>query len=459
MKKPNTCHGCPFYDTGDGFVPDEYVEGSDVLVMGQNPGEDEVLGRQAVEVRGRDVTYEPHTSAPYLGRTGLVMRQRYLPLAGLERGSVSLANPIRCRVKGNNKLPSVKSIVLREAMTHCQSHYFKPPASTRLIVAEGEYALLATTGEDGKDSPGFKISRGVEGWRGWVLPYNPHPKPRLVHSTVYTPTSRDIAVLATYHVAYLFRAPWYEPCASRDWAMIPRILAGEWPKPLPPIGSESPERWPDLSAFDTEFHGPVLVRYSSASQGVHGLSVQVVEREDIGAPRVGTRAPTVIFHNTEADMWHLSKILGGASVTVEDSMHLHAVLWPDLDHDLDFVGSMYSQINRWKHLVHTNPREYSAGDAIGTWDSFHGLARELDRDPRSKHVYYTYQLPLIPIIARARHFGARVDLERAALAVTDLTTQQQEATRLAQAVVGWPINLGSVPQVKRQLYDIEKISE
>ena len=455
LKKPPECQGCPFFGDGYGFVGDEYVDSAETCIVGQNPGADEEAGQKLVGWQGRNPIYEPHPPAPYLGRTGSVMERRYFPLAGLERGKVSLANVIRCRIGGTNTLPDVRSVTLKKAVEWCQHHYFRPPASTRLLVAEGETALFALTGEDGGDSPGFRISRGIDGWRGWVLPYNPYPRPKLVHSTIYHPTE-GLPVLAMYHVAYIFRAPWYEPCANRDWATIPRILAGTWPVKMPPIYAQPPMHWPAISAYDTEFHGPVLTRYSLATQD----DVWVIEAQDARAliPKVGGIKPTVIFHNTEADVKHLNDLLGGQDILVEDSMHAHAVLWPDLDHDLDFVGSMYARINRWKILVHTNPRVYSAGDAVGTWDAFQGMRRELDRDPRSKHVYYTYQLPLIPIIARARSFGARVNLERVQAAVDELSVQQVDAEAMAQAVVGWPINLGSVPQVAHQLYTVEKVN-
>lgn len=462
LPKPRDCVGCPFYEDGQGWVPDEMVEGAEVCVMGQNPGEDEEHGRRITGFQGRLPLHEPHPPAPYLGRTGFQMERRYFPLAGLERGKVSLANPIRCRVQGGNKLPPVTALTLRRAMEQCQRAYFHPPASTRLFVAEGEYALLALTGEDGSESPGYRISRSIEGWRGWLLPYNPHPLPRVTHSTIYHPgPGMPLPVLATYHVAYLFRAPWYEPCANRDWATIPRVLAGTWPEKMPPIYAMAPAHWPEVSAFDTEFHGPVLTRYSLATEDQgSGLNVWVVEAQDARAlvPKVGSVKPTVIFHNTEADVVHMNDLLGGVEIAVEDTMHAHAVLWPDLDHDLDFVASMYTRLNRWKHLVHTNPRVYSAGDAVGTWDAHQGMAKEFIRDPRSEHVYRAYQLPLIPIIAAARAHGARLLPERVQAAVEELAVQQQEATDLAQAVVGWPLNLGSVPQVAHQLYDVERVN-
>jgi DNA polymerase I-like protein with 3'-5' exonuclease and polymerase domains len=64
-------------------------------------------------------------------------------------------------------------------------------------------------------------------------------------------------------------------------------------------------------------------------------------------------------------------------------------------------------------------------------------------------------LPLIPIIARAHSAGMRVDKVAAQKALSDLETLLGDYVSRAQASVGWPINLGSPPQVQKQLYEVE----
>ena len=461
LLKPVQCTGCPFEKTSKFFVPDEYRPGASVLLTFQNPGQDEELGRKYL---WRDSVgfpmYEPHPPAPLLGPTGYLLESKYLPLAGLAREDVSLANVIRCRPNGKNDLPLVTHLTYRQAVAHCQHHYFRPPESTTLIVAAGDYALHAMTGEDGTESPGHKISRSVEGWRGWLLPYNPHPLPKMTFTDIYQPRLGQVSVLATFHIAYLWKAPWYEPCVNRDWAMVREILEGRWPVPFPRILESPVTTWPDLSAYDTEFYvkadgTSVLTRYSLRSKD----GLWVVEAGDaLGiAPKVGKVTPTVIFHNTEADARHLNDLLGGSEIFVEDSMHLHSVLYNDLDHDLDFLGSMHGSHNRTKHLLYSNPRVYSGGDATMTWDAWHDMQRSLARDPQSKRVYYDFQLPLIPIIARATLTGAKVNTERVKQALEALSSRQKETIDRAQASVGWPMNLNSTKYLLHRLYEVEKI--
>jgi len=128
------------YQTGaQPFVPDEIVDGSEVFVLGQNPGVDECR-------EGR----------PFVGKTGQVMMQRYFPEAGLERGvNVSLGNVLRCRWQNSNDLPPEPA--LTKAIQHCQAAHFRPPSTTRLVVAQGGLAWRAM-GQSGK----------VTEWRGFL---------------------------------------------------------------------------------------------------------------------------------------------------------------------------------------------------------------------------------------------------------------------------------------------------
>ena len=80
LPKPEGCIGCPLFGDGMGFVPDEIIEGAEVFVLGQNPGEEE----EAEHI-------------PFTGRTGQRMDKRFLPLAGLTRGeNVSVGNVYKC---------------------------------------------------------------------------------------------------------------------------------------------------------------------------------------------------------------------------------------------------------------------------------------------------------------------------------------------------------------------------
>jgi uracil-DNA glycosylase family 4 len=407
--------------------------------------------------------YEPATPAPLLGKTGRKMEREFFPLAGLQRGRVTLRNAIRCRRNGSNELPPVHHTVTRDAIAHCHRAHYQPTAfRPRLRIAMGEHALWATTGE------GMEKRRTLSAWRGWVLPSALPNAPRRVPNYVWTPGEDGrVPVLATYHLAYLFRDPSAHTPAQSDWRKVARILAGTWPEALPAIDPQPPAEWPRRAAFDTEFviATRALIRYSLAWRAADGTpQVHVVEAAD------ATPVPTpdqvaVIMHNAAADVPFLSMVIPGAMVSVEDTMYAHAALWPGKSedesevavgtaHTLEYVGSLYARVNRWKHLSESNPREYSGADALGTWDVAMALDREFTRDPQSRAVYQL-MLRCLPIISRAHHEGLRVDQAYALEALAALEARMADATLQGHMAAGWPMSVGSPAQVQHHLYTVE----
>jgi len=468
VRKPSACDGCPARGWGEYYVPDERRPGAQIELWGQNPGEYEEKGARCVSKTSVGAWQtEPCSPAPFIGPTGYTLAKSYFPVAGVERGDLSLHNVIRCRQHGTNDLPELDRIVTKQIISHCQrAHYV--PTDAKLVVTEGAYALYAATGEDGgwnaaSEKPPYKKvgARTVDGWRGWVLPYS--PEQRRSFTDLYTPRRDERCVLAMFHTAFLFRAPWYIPAAKRDWARVPQILRGLWPQPLPPIDPVHPSEWPLEAAFDTEFHTEygrqILTRYSMFTDGVGGPHLWVVESDGVRAWPVIRERPTVVMHNIEADYEHFFELTGTRDIQIEDTMFAHAVNWSDLDHDLDFLGSMDARINRWKHLMRTNPRGYAGGDAVGTWDAWQSAKRSFRADPASERVYRDQVLPLFPIIARARKHGVRVDGQRVLRALGALDEQCNDAERRARAWTGRPMNLGSSQQVAAWLYDVEKLGK
>lgn len=452
LPKPDSCVGCPLYGNGRGFVPDEIVDGAEVMVVGQNPGEQE-------EAQGR----------PFVGATGKVMEQGFFPLAGLERGKVSIGNAIRCRWKKSNLLPPLGTAakVAEQALAHCKQAHLRIPESTRLVVAQGDYALTSLTGE-----------RGITGWRGWLVPQLRAGSPRHTLTEVYEPTKGargpEAPVLTVMHLASLFHDPALRIPMQADWRKVARFLAGTWPLRVPPIDTDPPKKWPPVCAFDTEYQPDgvcpgqdKLIRVSLATPNRH---VYVVEARDVLRYKYRLTSPVqVLMQNAPSDLGFLSDLVDLNKVREEDTMLAHSVLWQGasdsddeagskargLPHSLDFLASLYGSVNRTKHLSVLNPIVYSGMDALLTLDSWRGIYGELERDPESKWIYEHCVRPLARIIWRARQHGLLVNQDRVTSVVKELKVRTQEATLQAQAAVGWPINLGSSQQVSNWLFNIE----
>src|SRR5574338_350241 len=348
----------------------------------------------------------------------------------------------------------------RGACVECEcATYSRRPATAsttdgaRVIVTLNKWPLWAATGEDGGDPPPYGISRKVGGWRGWTLPYSPFMRQALPH--IWTPNSSTSGVGCVYvslHPASIYESPWMKPAAMRDWQKLGELLAGRWPRPLPPV-ERTMARWPDEFAYDTEFYEhagrQVLTRWSASD----GERVWVVEASEPHPPHLN-RNYHVVLHQADADVDTLEGTLG-PRYSLDDTMYAHAALHAELAHDLDFLGSLYARTNRWKHLVRTNPVVYSAGDALGTWDVWRALRAELARDHDTRRVYETCLLPLLPIVARARRMGIRVEQKRAEASVRALREAQRVLQLGAMAAAGWPLSLSSAKQVTTHLYDVE----
>lgn len=426
LPKPDGCLACPMAQDMLGWVPDETIPGARVTVFLQNPGETEV-----------------HEGKPAVGASGHVLDTTLLPRAGLTRGKdVNVCNTLRCRWQGTNNLPPAH--ILNDAVKRCRQY---DPPKTELIVAAG--ALPWRTFVPGAGS--------VMDWRGFALD----------------------GVLATLHPADLFRDPKMRLVVMNDWTKVRAYLNGTWPEPIPPyVKIPQDVRAGDFNVFvdaalqgapfvamDTEYGRDsriltcIGIGYPGAKAGIqiwmHALNP--VDRAEIRESilRLIGGVPTV-FQNAFADIPILERNLGipyAAYKHVEDTMLEHAVLWSDWPHTLEFLASMYGKYAKMKHLSQSDPSLYNWGDVIDTISAHQALRSEFARDEQARSIYETQSLPLIPIILKRQKLGIRVNKARVAPAIEQYNARLKEASLLARAYAGWPINVGSDHQLKVYLYD------
>ncbi len=441
IPKPPACIGCPAYTWGPSYVPDEEDHSQHVIVLAQNPGESEEKGRRFLGWSGAGgEKWAPGTPRPLIGKSGYDMERHFLPLSGLTRDDVRCGNVIRCRWKGGNTLPPLTQSSVRGAIRHCQQAHFIPPQVGQTVVVLGAYALWAMTGEFGAEGSDedddSRASRSLDGWRGWVVPSHQYP---------------DITIFATYHPAFFYRAHWLKPVGKMDWARLGKLTHETWPEPPPTILRQAPAQWPVEVAWDTEYNPATgeLHRYSVAWRDQDDVPhIHVVEAADLR--RVGGPPPRrLIAHNLEADRPYLESVFGTNTMDWDDTMFMHSVLHGTLRHTLDFLGSVYARTNRWKHLEQSDEIMYSGLDALGTWDAWVAMDRELARDPQSREVYEEELKPLLPHILRRP--AIHLDAVKVAEGVEALSRQQADSLAQAHAAAGWPLNIASPHQVARWL--------
>lgn len=287
--------------------------------------------------------------------------------------------------------------------------------------------------------------------------------------------------LATLHIADLFRDPAMKWPTRLDWSKIPQILAGAWPKPIPPRyifkGGNTLQLAEEFAqalhapfiAIDTEFdrdtHELTLLGVGwPVGETVYGIQVQralfvPMLRDIVGGllRDVVSRVP-VVFQNAVADIPVLAKafdIQYQHYKRIDDTMLAHALLWSEWPHTLEFLASIYGQYPKLKHLAATDALLYNFGDIIETVSVWQALQKELALDGRVARVYESQSLPLIPHLIAAHARGIRVNHSRVVPASAQLSNRLADSTRLASAHAGFPINVGSDDQIAHWLYTVE----
>jgi uracil-DNA glycosylase len=473
IPKPSGCVGCPFAKHGKYFTPDTIVPDSKVMFIAQNPGPDEEAGRRLIKrtwhySQSHD-EYKQVKPAPLIGATGQMFNKQFLPLSRLSRDSISLANAIRCRpghslglkadelpnITTTMKLDSSKADIVR-ALKHCRDTYLKIPNSVQVIVTMGRYAMFSLTGIQNEESEYGKKQGVMQSWRGYAVEVDSFDRWNTVDTSYYHSLQGQYKIMFTMHLAALYKGDnsKYHHATLQDFHKLGRLLSGKWPLPLPSWHTVSPQQWPKVSAFDTEYipDGNQLIRWSMCDVDYNLYCVEADSNSNDYIP-VNPHS-TVIIQNALADISHLSNIVNMDMVQIEDMMLADSVLWTGEPHSLNFIASKYGAFNRYKHLSVDNPQLYSALDAYEPMHMWrHHYIPEFKADPQSWKVYKKYRLPLINIINKAQLTGAKVDTARLSEVQYILQNKLNSLQQQARDITGIDtFNLGGRKQLQEQLY-------
>jgi len=487
LLKPSGCAGCPFEHKGKYFVPDTVLPGSKVYFLAQAPGADEEAGRLLQKrtwyqgVKHDDALMV--TPQPLIGATGQLFNNRFLPLSGLSRDQISVGNVIRCRpgvslgLKPNDvphittamKLETSEAPIVK-AMKHCQQQYFHPPVTTKIVVTMGRHAMFAVTGIQSEDNEYGRKAGVMESWRGYGATVEDYRSFKTVSTAQYDPLAGGRTVFFTQHIAALFQGDIdssdtgaqgqggkkYYHATLEDFNRLRLLLAGKWPEPLPTWSTSPPDEWPMYGAFDTEYVPETgqLLRWSLCGSDEHLYAVE--HQGDSHKGMAVTPGSTVLAQNWIADYGHFRSLVGSVRVNLEDMFLAHTVLWTGEPHNLNYIGSKYGTLNRYKHLIAVEGQEalYSALDAhqpMVMWKR-HFLP-QFREDPLSWNVYRRYRVRLIEAYHRAETTGSRVDTARLnevkSILEERLASYQEEARNLTGDN---QLNLGGRKAMLEHLY-------
>jgi len=160
----------------------------------------------------------------------------------------------------------------------------------------------------------------------------------------------------------------------------------------------------------------------------------------------------VIGQNIQFDLTRLERYGFKFPLIKFDTMLAHHLLYPEFDHDLGFITSIYTREPYYKHEINTNRWEYNCKDAACTYEAYEGLLEELKY--RSQLDYYNeHVLSLIRPIMRMQDEGFTIDQSSLESTRRRLSLEVDYLQLLLERDVGFQINVRSGPDLRRLLHE------
>lgn len=172
-----SCTKCPLHESRTRTVFGVGSRSADWMIVGEAPGAE-----------------EDRQGEPFVGPAGQLLDEM-LRAIGLDRGSVFIANILKCRPPGNRDPSAGEADACRSYLDR-QIELLEP----RVILAVGRIAAQRLLGQD-------------------------DPVGRL-RGQVYEHGERKIPLVVTYHPAYLLRSPSKKREAWKDLRLARRAVAG-----------------------------------------------------------------------------------------------------------------------------------------------------------------------------------------------------------------------------------------
>lgn len=447
LKKPPTCSGCPLYDDGMGYVPDEIVAGSEIMIVLQSPGANE-------EECGR----------PAVGDAGTYMNEHFIKLLGKTRDEVSVGNILKCRWRHpktgqkTSKLPSETGVwnkdkkkwdqvtgkeIEKLAVTQCLLAHWQVPKHIKHLLMLGDKGMPT------------QMVTGVSTleWRGFLAPEKLNGR----------------RVFLSLLPSYLLQTPRMAIPAAIDWSRFRRVTEGKFPQPIPKrdiianggyFGYIPPTT--SYATFDLEYDPatskPCLagIAYFNSFGEVLG-GVQAWTKDiDQAAWRSWLLtlfwAFPVVMHNAVADLEVLAKewdIWPKHFSKLHDTIQMMSTLHSEWQKGLDFCESLYGRHERLKHLFDTNLLLYNWGDCLTTGYTYHQLSAEMAKDNITRVVYENENMPVVPIRLQSKIEGLRLNRSFLSRTADDLAHRAVMAQKIAGMYS--TIDIGSPSQISKFL--------
>lgn len=390
VKDVRACDTCPMQKLfpNNTLVPPQFPDPKKDLIrllIGEAPGQEE-------EAQGK----------PFVGGSGRILN-KLLERTGIDREGLTIINCISCRPPHNvfPTDPEAKSYISKplaqEAIAHCKRAHVDP------VLASRDWRRVDLLG----DKPLRIIAGRMEGIG------------RLRGSPLSIPGTLNKAKgIATYHPSYLMRDQVFLPVAAND-LLKSLIEPNEFYIPFPSI--EDVRNFTHKRfAFDIECPQYRVLGPSAPAEMV-GLSaragfamcVPVKGEYKNLLKRIFAAATEVIGHNSiQFDLPKLQKegIEVNKDCKLHDTMLQQHLLFPDLPHDLEFVGSQFLSKPAWK-ADKDCLQVYNCRDTDVTFQCWQQIIQMLKKE-NLESLYWDVQVPLAKICSLMHETGFKVDGNR-----------------------------------------------
>lgn len=388
LPKPKECEGCPWFQDGQGFVPDEINSlDAPITFCGQNPGKDE-------EAIGR----------PFVGRSGAVVENN-IAKYGVERKDCNWLNVLKCRWNGTDEVPDGE--VTNVAIRYCTDKYLNPVVTrirSNVIVPLGEIALAHLAGRS-----------GITHWRGSVF------------SISHGPLDKR-KCLPTIHPAYIFQDKTFRGASKQDFSRI--IRESKSPQPVITY-ADNFRKAVSASEFIATLQGlskrPLTLDIETKNRRGYLPPEERDERKPIdeiikviGVAWSPTDACNYLVGNdpvADSEVLRAIEEFDGEwrtatpfdyTVLTKDGVRfdwakchdltlLHSRFDCELKHTVEFIASTWTNRPFWKWMSGTDLLYYNLIDCVAEWEAFENLVNHCKQRDREVLKVYEADRQLIPV--------------------------------------------------------------
>ena len=424
---------------------------AEIMIVGEAPGQSEVAHNR-----------------PFVGASGQEL-DRMLHEAGILRADCYLTNV--CRIKPpNNKidkffLKKTKAHVvpgpeIEAGIAHLQAEIEE--VKPKLIIALGETALWALTGES-----------GIGKWRGSQL--------------TYTGADHTCYLLPTYHPAMILRQWSWRFIGVLDLrravGMLDPAYTGEpeWEFTVRPSFDETMALLDSMKTISGWVSCDLETRAGHIAccgfgfdatrafcipfmciERSEGYWTEAEEKAIIFALREVFSNPEIrwIFQNGLYDVQYISRFWGVVPKCYMDTMLSHHVCWPGLPKGLDFLSSMYCEWHRyWKDDgrnwdPHKTPEDtlwiYNCQDCCATWEVAERLEKQIaDLGLQEQNAF---QHRRFPAVFRKMLRSVRCNTKIKNDLIFELDRAFVDRQQWIDEAIGHPININSPKQMQEFFY-------